>query len=143
MTSNDERAAVLVRALEACVAGDSSVIGELYKENVRGWAPNLCVSSAAELAVELEDRDEAFTDVEVDLRPLDVGGDRACVEWALKLTHTGPLATDHDVVVEATGIRLTLHGVTVAEFDGGRIRSFRQYWDETELLEQLALLPSG
>lgn len=37
-------------------------------------------------------------------------------------------------------MRVTLHGITVAEFAGDRIRSFRQYWDEVELLEQLALV---
>jgi len=30
--------------------------------------------------------------------------------------------------------------VTVAEFVGDRICSFRQYWDEVELLEQLELV---
>jgi hypothetical protein len=44
-------------------------------------------------------------------------------------------------VIDPTGLRLSLHGVTVAEFDGDKIASFRQYWDEVELLEQLALLP--
>jgi hypothetical protein len=34
-------------------------------------------------------------------------------------------------------LRLTLRGVTIAEFAGDRIRSFRQYWDEGELLAQV------
>jgi hypothetical protein len=57
------------------------------------------------------------------------------------LTHSGPLELDDEIVLEPTGIRVTLHGTTIAEFEGERIRSFRQYWDELELLEQLALLP--
>ena len=32
---------------------------------------------------------------------------------------------------------------TVAEFAGDKIAAFRQYWDEVELLEQLALLPGS
>jgi ketosteroid isomerase-like protein len=32
-------------------------------------------------------------------------------------------------------------GVLIAEFDGGRIKRFRQYWDEVALLEGLGLLP--
>jgi hypothetical protein len=35
---------------------------------------------------------------------------------------------------------VSLHGVTVAEFEGDRIASFRQYWNEAELLAQLVLL---
>jgi len=139
MASNAERAATLIRALEASVTGDSSVVSEIFTDDVRGWAPAMSVSSAAELAVELEDRDEAFSDIELDVSPLDVSGDRAAVEWVVKLTHSGAFEID-DVVIEPTGVRVTLHGVTVAEFDGPRIRSFRQYWDEVELIEQLALL---
>jgi len=139
MANNVERAATLIRALEASVTGDSSVVKELFTDDVRGWAPAMAVSSAAELAVELEDRDDAFSDVELDVSPLDVSGDRAAVEWVVTLTHSGPLEVD-DVVIDPTGVRVRLHGVTVAEFAGDRICSFRQYWDEVELLEQLALL---
>ena len=139
MANNVERAAPLIRALEASVTGDSSVVAELFTDDVRGWAPAVSVSSAAELAGELEDRDESFSDIELDVSPLDVGGDRAAVEWIVTLTHSGPLEVD-DVVIEPTGARVSLHGMTVAEFSGDKIRSFRQYWDEVELLEQLALL---
>jgi ketosteroid isomerase-like protein len=142
MASNAERAATLVRALEASIVGDSSVVGELYTDDVQGWAPALTVSSAAELATELEYRDGAFSDIELDVAPFDVAGDRACVEWVVTLTHSGPLELDDDVVIHPTGLRISLHGVTVAEFDGARISSFRQYWDELELLEQLSLLPA-
>jgi len=31
--------------------------------------------------------------------------------------------------------------VFIAEFEGHRIRAFRQYWDEAELLDGLGLLP--
>jgi ketosteroid isomerase-like protein len=141
MASNAERAATLVRALEASIVGDSTLISELYTDDVRGWAPALTVSSAAELAVEFEDRDGAFSDIELDVSPFDVADDRACVEWVVTLTHSGPLELDDDVVIDPTGLRISLRGVTVAEFEGDRIASFRQYWDEVELLEQLALIP--
>jgi hypothetical protein len=141
MSSNAERAATLVRALEASVTGDSMLVAELFTDDVRGWAPAMSVSSAAELAVELEDREEAFSDIELDVAPLDVSGNRACVEWIVPLTHSGPLELDDEIVMEPTGIRVTVHGTTIAEFDGEKIRSFRQYWDEAELFEQLALLP--
>jgi ketosteroid isomerase-like protein len=141
MASNAERAATLVRGLEASITGDSTVVAELYTDDVKGWAPAMVVSSAAELAVEFEDRDGAFSDVELDVSPLDVSGERAAVEWIVTATHSGPLEIDDDVVIDPTGLRLTLHGVTVAEFEGDKIRSFRQYWDEVEILEQLALLP--
>jgi ketosteroid isomerase-like protein len=142
MGSSADRAAVLVQAIEATVTGDSRVVRELYANDVQGWSPVMTVSSAAELAVELEDRQEAFTDIELDVSPLDVGDDQACVEWIATATHSGPLVIDEDVVIEPTGGRFTLRGVTIADFEGDRIRAFRQYWDEVSILEQLQLLPT-
>jgi ketosteroid isomerase-like protein len=132
----------LVQAIEATVTGDSRVVGELYVDDVQGWSPTMTVTSAAQLAVELEDRQDAFSDIELDVTPLDVGDDQACVEWIATATHSGPLVVDEDVVIEPSGGRFTLRGVTVADFEGDRIRAFRQYWDEVSLLEQLQLLPT-
>jgi ketosteroid isomerase-like protein len=142
MGSSADRAAVLVQAIEASVTGDSRVVRELYADDVQGWSPVMTVSSAAELAVELEDRQEAFSDIDLDVTPLDVGADQACVEWIATATHSGPLVIDEDVVIEPTGGRFTLRGVTIADFEGDRIRAFRQYWDEVSLLEQLELIPT-
>jgi ketosteroid isomerase-like protein len=142
MGSSADRAATLVQAIEASVTGDSRVVRELYADDVHGWSPVMTVSSAAELAVELEDRQEAFSDIDLDVTPLDVGDDQACVEWVATATHSGPLVVDDDVVIEPTGGRFTLRGVTVADFEGNRIRAFRQYWDEVSLLEQLQIVPS-
>jgi ketosteroid isomerase-like protein len=141
--TNRVRAQRLVRAVRASVAGASTEIADLYTEDVRGWSPTGTVSSAAELAVEFEDRDEAFSEVEVVVVALDVGGDQACVEWIASVEHTGALTLEGAALVDATGRRLTLRGVTVAEFDGERICSFRQYWNELELLDQLRLAWTG
>ena len=141
MSSNRERATILARAIEASIEGNSDVIAELYTQNVRGRTPALTITSAAELAVEFEDRDEALSDIVLDLTTLDVGADRACIEWVATATHSGPLLYDDETLLEATGRRITLRGVTVADFDGDRICEFRQYWDEVALLEQLDLLP--
>ena len=138
MATNAERVATLIRAVEASMAGDSTHVAELYVDDVRGRGPALSVSSATELAVEFEDRDGAFSEIELDASPIDVSGERACVEWVVALTHSGPLAIEDYTVIEPTGTRVTLHGVTVAEFAGDKIASFREYWDEVELLEQLA-----
>ena len=67
MATNVERAASSIRALEASVTGDSSVVSGLFTDDVCGWAPTMAIGSAAELAVELEDREDAFSDVELDV----------------------------------------------------------------------------
>jgi ketosteroid isomerase-like protein len=140
MTTNSTRASALARSLRASVEGDASVVEELYTDDVKVWAPALAVSSARELAAEFERRDEVFSDIELVVSPLDVSGDYACAEWTVTMTHSGPLVLAGGVVVEPTGIRITVNGATVAEFDGERICSLRQYWDEFGVLEQLGLL---
>jgi ketosteroid isomerase-like protein len=140
MATRAERAAILVRAIEASLVGNSEVIAELYTDDVRGWSAGTNVSSAAELAVEFEDREAAFSDVGLEVMPLDVGGNCACAEWIATATFSGPFAVDDDDVIEPTGQRITLRGVTVAEFERSRICAFRQYWDEVALLEHLGRL---
>jgi ketosteroid isomerase-like protein len=142
MTSNEVRAGRMVRALRAAIERDRSALEEFYADDVRAWTPALSTESLAELIGELDRRDDAFSNIELEVAPLDVGGDYACVEWSVAMTHTGTLALAGDASIEATGLRITLHGVTVAEFRGERICSLRQYWDEFEVLEQLGV-PAG
>ncbi len=112
----------------------------LLTDDVRAWSPALSTASLAELIDELDRRDETFSDVELDVAPLDVGGDYACVEWTVEMTHSGTIVLADDTTIEASGIRVTLRGVTIAEFLGERICSLRQYWDEHTVLEQLGVL---
>jgi ketosteroid isomerase-like protein len=143
VTSNADRAAVLARSLQAQIGGDRDAMHEIYTEDVRAWTPALFVNSLAELQVEFERRDDAFSDVVLEVSPLDVGGPYACAEWSATMTHTGPLTVAAGAVVEPTGLRVSLNGVTVAEFRDDRICSLRQYWDELAVFEQLGLLGAG
>ena len=99
---NDARAAQLVRALEVSVLGDASSLEELFTSDVTGLSPILSCTSLAEFAVELEEQEDVFTEVAIEVHPLDVAGDRACVEWVASAVHSGPLPLDEDETV-ATG----------------------------------------
>jgi ketosteroid isomerase-like protein len=140
MTSNEHRAATLIRALRGAIDRDWESLREVLTDDVQTWSPALSTASLDELIAELDRRDEAFSAVDAELAPLDVGGDYACVEWTVEMTHSGMITLDTDVSIEPSGIGVTVHGVTVAEFAGERICSLRQYWDEHTLLEQLGVL---
>ena len=142
MTTNAERAGALVRALRAGLEGDGDAIRALCTDDVKAWTPALSAASADELEAELARRDDAFSDLALDVAPLDVGGDYACVEWCVTMTHSGRLVLGDGMIVEPTGLRISLNGATVAEFRGERICSLRQYWDEVAVLEQLGVLSS-
>ena len=135
-----EHAATLERALRAGLAHDTAAVAGLCTDDVKVWTPAMAVSSAQELAAELERRDDAFSDADLQVVPLDVNGDRACVEWLVTMTHTGPLSLADGQQLEPTGASVSLRGATVAEFRGDRIAGLRQYWDELGVLEQLGVL---
>jgi ketosteroid isomerase-like protein len=142
VTTNGERASILERALRAGLAGDRATVEAQCTDDVRVWAPALNASSRAELLDALDRRDRAFSDVDVTTTPLDVGGDFACVEWTVRMTHSGAIELGDGTTVEPTGERVVVNGATIAEFDGERICSLRQYWDEFAVLEQLGVRPA-
>lgn len=140
MTSNQERATTLILALRSAVERDLSALRNLLTDDVRAWTPALATSSRDELLAELDGRDGTFDDIAVTFNPLDVGGEFAGVEWTVEMTHAGAITLDETTTIEPTGLRITLHGVTIAEFADDRICSLRQYWDEMEILEQLGVV---
>ena len=134
---SESRKDVLMKALEAEVGGATVDPGTLFTDDVVGWSPIATVSGLSEVAVLAAVHDDAFSNVVIMFRGLDEVGNRAIAEWLIEADHTGPLFLDDDAVVEATGRRVKLAGVTVADFHAGKIRSFRTYFDDVSLIEQL------
>ena len=95
-----------------------------------------------DLAADLRGRGGVFSDVELVLDPVEAVGDKLIAEWRVAATHIGLLTLDEELALEPTGRRIDLRGVVIAEFQGDRIRRFRQYWNEVELLDGLGLLPA-
>src|SRR5688572_4574458 len=113
MTSNETRASTLVRALRAGVDGDREALQVVFTDDVRAWTPTLSTTSLSELSDVLDRRDDAFSVIALDVVPLDVGGDFACVEWTVDMTHCGRITLVDERSIEPSGVRVTLHGVTV------------------------------
>ena len=134
---------MLVRALHAGIDGDVSTLRTLLTDDVRAWTPTFSAASLDDVLDGLTRPADVFSDLSLAATPLDVGGDFACVEWTVEATHTGDLRLSPELSLDPTGIRITLHGVTVAEFDGERICSLRQYWDELAALDQLGVSPGA
>ena len=135
---SETRKDVLMKALEAELGGTSVDPGTLFTDDVVGWSPYATVSGLAALAGLAALREEAFSNVVIMFRGLDEVGNKAFAEWLIEADHTGPLVLGEDAVLEATGRRLKLAGVTVADFRAGKIRSYRTYFDDLTLIEQIA-----
>ena len=134
---SESRKDVLLKALEAEVGEASVDPATLFTDDVVGWSPIVSVSGLADLAELSAERETAFSNVVILLRGLDEVGNKAFAEWVIEADHTGPFVLGEDAVLEATGRRVQLAGATVADFRDGKIRSFRTYFDDVSLIEQI------
>jgi ketosteroid isomerase-like protein len=134
---SESRKDVLLKAIEAEVGGESVDLGTLFTDDVVGWSPYASVSGLSALAALASLREIAFSNVVIMFRGLDEVGNKAYAEWLIEADHTGPLILGEGVELEATDRRVQLAGVTVADFRDGKIRSYRTYFDDISLIEQI------
>ena len=136
MAQND-RGRTLQRALEACIRGELDALPELFTEDVSGWSPNLVVGSLGELAEAVADREDALSNVDIKVDAVDVVGNKGFAEYRVSAVFSGPFVIKRDVVIEPNGHDILLGAAMVAEFSGDRISTFRNYFDDATLLEQM------
>ncbi len=134
---SSSRKEVLSDALKAEAGAAPADLKTLFTEDVTGWSPYATVSGLTALADLAALREAAFSNVVITFRGLDEVGIKAFAEWLVEADHTGPLVLSEDSVLEATGRHVQLPGVTVADFREGKIRSFRTYFDDISLIEQI------
>ena len=128
---------VLMQAIEAEAGGEPVDLDTVFTDDVVGWSPYVTVKGLPALADLAALREIAFSNVVVMFRGLDEVGNKAFAEWLIEADHTGPYALSEDAVVEPTGRHVQLAGFTVADFRAGKIRSFRTYFDDVSLIEQI------
>ena len=128
---------VLLKALEAEAGGAEVDLGTLFTDDVVGWSPYASVSGLSALTELDALRELAFSNVSISFRGLDEIGNKAFAEWVIDADHTGPLVLSEDVALDATGRHVQLAGATVADFRQEKIRSYRTYFDEISLIEQI------
>ena len=132
------RKEVLSDALKAEIGAASVDLKTLFTDDVTGWSPYVTLSGLAALADLAALREAAFSNVVITFRGIDEVGNKAFAEWLVEADHTGPLVLSADTALEATGRHVQLPGVTVADFREGKIRSYRTYFDDLSLIEQIA-----
>ena len=83
---------------------------------------------------------EGFPDGEITIDNLVDAGDCIVVEFTGRGTHTGTLTTSMGSI-PATGRQLTLALCDVVEFEDGKVKRQRTYFDTGSMMAQLGLLP--
>ena len=133
----NERGEVLRQAVEACVVGKVDALPELFTPDVSGWSPNMLVGSLDELREVVAEREDAFSDVAMQVDALDVFGKKGFMEYRLTGVFSRPFFIDENTVVEPNGRELLVGAALVAEFTGDKISAFRNYFDDSVLMEQM------
>jgi len=134
------RGAILRRAIETCIQPDDDAIaklGELFSDDVTVWSPNLLAVGLADLAENLAFRESAFSDVDVQIDALHVFANKGFAEFRVTGTFSGPFVIGKETVIEPNGQSLLLGAAAIADFEGGKIKALRAYFDDATLLEQM------
>ena len=134
------RGAILRRAIETCIQPDDGAItklGELFHDDVTVWSPNLLAIGLADLAENLAFRELAFSDVDVQIDALHVFAGKGFAEFRVTATFSGPFVIGKEVAIEPNGQKILLGAAAIADFEGGKIKALRAYFDDTTLLEQM------
>jgi ketosteroid isomerase-like protein len=134
------RGAILRRAIETCIQPDDDAIAkldELFSDDVTVWSPNLFVVGLADLAENLAFRENAFSDVDIQINALDVFANKGFAEFRVTATFSGPFVIGEETVIEPNGQEILLGAAAIADFEAGKIKALRAYFDDATLLEQM------
>jgi ketosteroid isomerase-like protein len=129
-----DRGEVFLAALEAVMLGDCSRFGELFTDDVVLAGPHLMAASLPVVQQAVGSPEDSLTDVNIVVVWMESIADKVVAEWRLEATFARPVLFDDRLLVEPTGGEVRLPGASVAEFRDHRIRAFRHYFDDSELL---------
>jgi len=138
MTEAKETAAGFVEAFNA---HDEHAIGAIHAANVKFEAPG---------GTRLEGKEavtghamtwlKGFPDAKITVRNEVVNGPWLVQEFVLQATHTAPLYGPMGVI-PPTGKGVDSRAVSVGRYENGQIIEARLYFDQTEVMIQLGLMP--
>ncbi len=74
----------------------------------------------------------AFPDIHITVRDGFSQGDKGCVRWTCRMTHTGP-----GMGVPATGKTIEVTGITIVRAANGKLIEGWQNWDMLQLMDQI------
>ena len=137
-----DRSHVFLAALEAVVLGDASRFDEVFTDDVVFSSPHLVAESLSAVHRAVGTPEDSLTDVGIVVVALDSIGDKVVAEWRVEAMFTRPVLFDDRLLIEPTGSGVNLPGASFAEFREARIRVFRHYFDDSELLSGIAGLPT-
>jgi steroid delta-isomerase-like uncharacterized protein len=78
----------------------------------------------------------AFSNIHVDIYDTIEQDDRAVIRWTMVTVHSGPF-----LGIAPTGKQVSVDGISIQRFSGGKIIEAWDKWDQLSLLVQLGAVP--
>ena len=85
----------------------------------------------------------AFPDFRATIEDIFAEGDKVVVRWTLHGTHRGNIEIASIGTIPTTGKHVSIAGMDIFHFMGGKIVEFWRYWSELQLLQQLGAVPTA
>lgn len=135
---------VMDRFTEAVTHGDLAAISGLLAEDAVALTPDGGEMTGRDTIVEYwRSMTTSIPDATFTYRNRFEIGDTAIDEGIFTGKNTGPIPLPDGETLPATGRTVNIRGIDLAQVRDGRIQSYRLYFDQTEFLDQLGLLPEG
>jgi steroid delta-isomerase-like uncharacterized protein len=129
------------RALEEFNQGNVAAFFELFAPNFINHDPGApwvrTLEDYKQWAIELRN---AFPDCHLTIDDLIAEGDQVVVRWTFSGTNTGDMVTP--MPIPATGKQVTITGITIDRFAGGKLVETWQHGDTMGFMQQLGLAPA-
>jgi predicted ester cyclase len=78
----------------------------------------------------------AFSGIHIDINDTIEQGDKVVARWTMNMIHTGPF-----LEIAPTNKRVSVNGISIQRFVGGKIMAGWDNWDQLGLLVQLGAVP--
>ena len=70
-------------------------------------------------------------------------GDKVIVRWTLRGTHRGNIEIPSVATIPPTGKQVSMAGMDIYYFKGGKIVEYWRHWSSLQLLQQLGVVPTA
>jgi steroid delta-isomerase-like uncharacterized protein len=67
-------------------------------------------------------------------------GDTVVTEWHTEGVNSGPMPMPDGSTMPATGKTITQSGVTISDYENGKLKRQTFYWDNVDFMQQLGLM---
>ncbi len=131
----------LLEGIGRAIGGDTAELERVSSPDIEFTDSMQHVHGTEALRQYLQTWSTAFPDSRIEVNNIIESGDQAAGEMVYRGKHTGPL-TGPQGEIPPTGKSVELLGSAWITHSGGKITSFRGYYDTMSMMGQLGLIPT-